>query len=157
MNRFFGIALLTLIIGCLSFIAKEDALYYENTVSSKADVEVQGIQFQAISLDSAKKVAQQTGKLIFIDVYAAWCGPCKMMSNGPFKNEKVGERFNSSFVNLKIDAEKDADGAFVSRAFAVKAYPTLLFVDAKGKLVKSFIGYRSEENLLGMADMMSPE
>ncbi len=148
MRRIFGIALIAGVIACLSFISKDQ--YSEKEVSA-------GIEFQNISLDSAKVLAQQTGKLIFIDVYAAWCGPCKMMSRGPFKDEKVAEKYNANFINLKIDAEKDPDGEFVSRAYRVSAYPTLLFVDGKGRLVKSFVGYRSEDNLLGMAGMVLPK
>lgn len=152
MNRFFGVAMIALLIGCLSFITKNDNLY-EYAVDD--DVEV-GIEFQSLSLAEAKEMAQKTGKLIFIDVHASWCGPCKMMARGPFKEEKVAEKYNTNFINLKIDAEKDPDGEFVSRAYGVRAYPTLLFVNGKGKLVKRFVGYRSGDNLLGLADMVLP-
>lgn len=152
MNRILGIGLIAAVLGCLSFINNDEA--FEASIQ-KAD-EAKGIQFQSLSLEAAKVKAKETGKLIFIDVHASWCGPCKMMARGPFKNEKVGALYNEKFINLKIDAEKDPDGEFVSRAYAVKAYPTLLFIDAKGKLVKSFVGYRSDENLLGMASTVLP-
>jgi thiol:disulfide interchange protein len=147
MRRILGIGLIAGVLGCLSFINNDEAL--EASIE-RAD-EAKGIQFQPMTLEAAKEKAKETGKLIFIDVHASWCGPCKMMARGPFKDEKVGKIYNENFINLKIDAEKDPDGEFVSRAYAVSAYPTLLFVDAKGKLVKSYVGYRSEEMLMGMA------
>jgi thiol:disulfide interchange protein len=112
-----------------------------------------GIEFQNLSLEDAKKLAKKTNKLIFIDVYAAWCGPCKMMAKGPFQEEKVGKVYNEKFINLKIDAEKDPDGEFVSRAYGVRAYPTLLFINSEGKLVKNIIGYQKAEDLLMHAEM----
>lgn len=129
-----------------SNLKKEDFV----KISNKDGV---GIEFQAINLEEAKKLAKETNKLIFIDVYTAWCGPCKLMAKGPFQEEKVGKIFNKKFINLKIDAEKDADGLFVSRAYSVRAYPTLLFINGDGKLVKNIIGYQSAENLLMHAEM----
>ncbi len=153
MKRILGIGLIATVLVCLSFVSKDRFDEPETTVIDKSE----GIIFESLTFEEAKIKAAETGKLIFIDVHAVWCGPCKMMARGPFKNEKVAQVYNEKFINLKIDAEQDADGEFVSRAFAVNAYPTLLFVDAKGKLVKSFVGYRSEDNLLGMADMVSPK
>jgi thioredoxin 1 len=69
--------------------------FSNKTVNSKTEVSAEegnGIQFQNLSLEAAKKLAKETNKLIFIDVYAAWCGPCKMMARGPFQEEKVGIR-----------------------------------------------------------------
>lgn len=150
-NRILGIALIALVLGCLSFISNNE--FKETAKDNKED---KGIIFQTMSLEEAKLLSKKTGKLIFIDIYASWCGPCKMMAKGPFKDKKVGSVYNSSFINLKIDAEKDADGEFVSRAYAVSAYPTTVFIDGDGKLIKKFVGYRSEDNLLGMAEMANP-
>jgi|TARA_R110000737_G_scaffold104095_1_gene137240 thioredoxin 1 len=130
--------------------------FSNKTVNSKTEVSAEegnGIQFQNLSLEAAKKLAKETNKLIFIDVYAAWCGPCKMMARGPFQEEKVGKVFNEKFINLKIDAEKDADGEFVSRSYGVRAYPTLLFINGDGKLVKNIVGYQTGDNLLLHAEM----
>ncbi len=147
-NKIFGIALIALVIGCLSFIDKDT--FTVQLDSRNGDT---GIVFDSLSLEDALKKSKETGKLIFIDVYTSWCGPCKMMSRGPFKDEKVGEVFNKSFINLKIDAEKDPDGEFVSRAYSVRAYPTMIFIDGNGKLVKTIIGYQTAEALIGYAEM----
>ena len=103
MRRLLGIALIAGVMGCLSFINNDEAL--EASIQ-KID-EVKGIQFQTLTLEAAKAKALETGKLIFIDVHASWCGPCKMMARGPFKDEKVGKIYNDNFINLKIDAEKN--------------------------------------------------
>ena len=151
-NRILGIGLIALVLVCLSFIGRNEFSH------SKSDQkEDKGIIFQTMSLEEAKALSKKTGKLIFIDIYASWCGPCKMMAQGPFQDEKVASVYNEAFINLKIDAEKDADGEFVSRAYAVSAYPTTVFIDGDGKLIKKFVGYRSEDNLLGDANIVLPK
>lgn len=113
-----------------------------------------GIEFADMTLEEAKALAKKEKKLIFIDVYTTWCGPCKMMARTSFKDEAVGETYNAQFINLKLDAEKSEDGKMVARTYRVNAYPTLLFIDAKGKLVRTFIGFRSQSDLLNIASIL---
>lgn len=153
MKRILGIGLIAGVIGLLSFVGKDNFSEPEMLENEEA----KGIVFQNISMEEAKKQALETGKLIFIDVHASWCGPCKLMAKGAFMDPKVAEMYNTKFINLKIDAEKDPDGEFVSRAYKVQAYPTLLFVDSKGKLVKNYVGMRRADELISMAKMVAGE
>ncbi|TNE54444.1 MAG: DUF255 domain-containing protein [Bacteroidetes bacterium] len=118
-----------------------------NEISVPADSE---IVFQDLSFEKALKKAKETGKLVFIDSYTSWCGPCKRMAATAFKDASVAKLFNSKFINLKIEMEKSADGPVVARKYGVRAYPTLLFVDGDGKLVKSVIGSQTAAQLLGV-------
>ena len=139
----------TLALTCFAFQSNEKR-------SIAADVHLKapssGIKFDKLSLEKAKKEAKSSGKKIFIDVYTTWCGPCKEMSKTTFQNDEVGDLFNKKFVNLKIDAENDADGAFVSKNFKVNAYPTLLFLDSEGNLLKKLVGKQSQEKLISVAE-----
>lgn len=58
----------------------------------------QGIRFWKGSFEEATREAKRQDKLIFIDFYTVWCGPCKSMSNGVFPREDVGEYFNEMFI-----------------------------------------------------------
>jgi thiol:disulfide interchange protein len=64
-------------------------------------VQAEGIVFFTGSFEEAKKAAAAEGKLIFMDAYASWCGPCKMMSNNVFPLDNVGAYFNDQFYQLK--------------------------------------------------------
>ena len=110
-----------------------------------------GIKFRGMSLEEAKKEAKSTGKIIFIDAYTDWCGPCKKMAATTFTDEKVGEVFNSKFINIKIEMEKSEDGPAVARAYGVRAYPTLLFIDGSGMLKKQVVGLQTPEQLIAVA------
>ncbi len=107
-----------------------------------------GIKFTKIPFEKAIKQAQSSGKLIFIDVHTTWCGPCKEMAKTTFQDPDVGKEFNKRFINLKIDAENDADGPMISKAYTVTGYPTLLFINGEGKLIRKLVGKQSKEKLL---------
>lgn len=102
-----------------------------------------GINFQSIDLEAAKQIAKKENKLIFIDIYTTWCGPCKLMQKNTFTDPKVGELFNKNFVNLAIDAEKE--GVALAKEFKIVNFPSFLFLDATGKLVQYDFGYYNAE------------
>jgi thioredoxin 1 len=92
------------------------------------------------------KKAQLENKYIFIDFYAVWCGPCKMLEKTTYLDEKV-ETFLNSIVAVKYDAEK-GEGKELAQQFKVKAYPTLILLDAKGNEIDRHLGYLDGENFL---------
>ena len=112
----------------------------------------EGIEFNHISLDEAKVMAKKSGKYIFIDCYTSWCGPCKVMAATSFMDEEVAKLYNGKFVNLKVDMEKDPDGADVAMRYQIRAYPTLLIIDHEGKLIAQRIGMQSKDGLIGFAN-----
>lgn len=118
---------------------------------TKKQEEGTGIAFKHISLADAKKQAAKSGKIIFIDAYTSWCGPCKRMAATTFKDPKVAAYFNENFISLKIDVEKDADGPEIEKAYKIQAYPTLLFINDKGKFVKNVIGFQEPDKLMAIA------
>ena len=107
----------------------------------------QGIDFFAGSYREALAEADRAGKLVFVDAFAVWCGPCKRMSNQVFPREDVGAFHNEHFVNLKLDMER-GDGKAFAREFGVSSYPTLLYLDADGQLVHRVVGAQAPEALI---------
>ncbi|MEL7341545.1 MAG: thioredoxin family protein, partial [Bacteroidota bacterium] len=110
----------------------------------------EGIVFFEGSWSEALATARSQRKLIFVDAYTEWCGPCKMMNRNTFPSDQVGELFNSSFVNVKLDMEKGEGLTFASR-YQVNAYPTLLFLNHKGEIVHKALGYLSPRALMSEA------
>ena len=107
----------------------------------------QGIDFFEGSFEEAVDKAQKEEKLVFVDAYATWCGPCKKMSKTVFPDEKVGDFFNQNFISLKLDMEKPLGRSF-GKKFPVTAYPTLFFINEKGELLKKVVGGKSAKDFL---------
>lgn len=112
----------------------------------------EGIEFNHISLDEAKSMAQKSGKYIFIDCYTSWCGPCKVMAATSFMDEEVAKLYNNKFINLKVEMEKDPDGQAIAMRYQIRAYPTLLIINHEGKLIAQRIGMQSKDGLIGFAN-----
>ena len=99
----------------------------------------QGIEFFHGTFPDAVAKAKAEGKLVFVDAYAEWCGPCKRMAAQTFPDPKAGAFFNANFISLQIDMEKEENAAFAVK-FPVNAYPTLMFIDEEGKLAAKQTG-----------------
>ena len=92
---------------------------------------------------------QELDRPIFIDVYTAWCGPCKQMDKTTFQDESVGKLLNDNFICIKWDAE-DIKYRADARRLGVNAYPTYLFLDSTGQLISSPSGYRDSKNFMNL-------
>lgn len=106
-----------------------------------------GIRFTDKSWEQALTQAREENKLIFLDANTSWCGPCRMMEKDVFTEKELGQYFNRSFVNLKIDMES-AEGLPLAVKYDIRAYPSLLFVNANGEVVHRVTGYHDAGQLL---------
>ncbi|WIO73526.1 thioredoxin family protein [Porticoccaceae bacterium LTM1] len=104
----------------------------------------EGMTFFYGSFDEALAKAKAEQKLLFVDVYTDWCGPCKMMANNVFPSKGVGDFYNQNFINYKVDAEKEQGPELIER-YPAEGYPTYWFINGNGKLVKSKAGAMSAQ------------
>ncbi len=125
-----------------------------------AEAQNRSIEFEQTKVwKQILKKAKKEKKLIFVDCYTSWCGPCKMLSSQVFTQDAVADFFNANFVNAKYDMEKDADGVILKDKFEVKAFPTLVFVDpVTGEAVHRMVGAGKAEWLIaGGKQAMDPQ
>ena len=102
------------------------------------------------SWDATLQKAAATNKYIFVDAYASWCGPCKLLKATTFKNKEAAQFFNQHFINLSIDMEK-GEGEQLAAKWEVQAYPTLIIFDATGKPVLQTIGFLKAKEFIRFA------
>ncbi|MEM9525747.1 MAG: thioredoxin domain-containing protein [Bacteroidota bacterium] len=124
------------------------------TLSLSAQDAIVGMQFVEKPFADLLEQAKAEDKIIFIDAYTTWCGPCKMMAAKVFPQEEVGAVYNERFINAKIDMEK-GEGPGLAARYSVAAYPTYLFVDGNGDIVHKGIGYIPAEQFLALANVAS--
>ena len=106
-----------------------------------------GVEFEKGKFSTVLAKAKAEDKLIFMDIYATWCPPCKAMTKNVFPLEKVGTYFNKNFVNVKIDAEK-GEGVALAQKYKVTAYPTFLLIDSSGEVVGRLVGGASADDFI---------
>lgn len=98
-----------------------------------------GIIFEDGEFQKSLNIAKKQNKLIFLDAYTTWCGPCKMMAQQVFTLDTVGKYFNSTFVNHKMDMES-GEGPKWAKNYKIEVYPTFLLINGDGELVHKITG-----------------
>lgn len=112
--------------------------------------QIGAIYFQDGTFDEVLKKAKQQNKPIFVDFYATWCGPCKMMEKDEFGNEALGQFLNKNFLSYKLDGETN-EGKAVAVSNNLKFYPTLLFFSPDGEVLVKESGYVTADAITSAA------
>lgn len=94
-------------------------------------------------------MAGENNKLIFLDCYTTWCGPCKAMAKEVFPQPQVGDFMNAHFINTKFDMEK-GEGIELNKKYRkyIPGYPTYLLINAQGEVVHQVAGYNAAEKFI---------
>ena len=74
-------------------------------VSEPEKTDEQGINFYQGTIQDAFEKAKSENKLVFVDCYTTWCGPCKMLKQYTFKDVILGDYMKENYVSLAIDME----------------------------------------------------
>lgn len=122
-------------------------------VDFKADTK-EGIQFHNGTWEEALQIAKKENKLIFLDIYATWCGPCKQLKKNTFSNAEVGTIYNQNFINVAFDGEQ-GDGKILMQKYALRSFPSLLFIDGNGKVIGQTVGYHNPSQFLELGQKIS--
>jgi thioredoxin-related protein len=123
-----------------------------------------------ITMDEAARLQKQYPKKIIIDMYTAWCGPCRMLDRNTFSNKSLAEYVNTNFYAVKFNAEGNEIVNFkgkqfsnpnydpaksrrrnsqhqLAQYFGVRSYPTILFLGEKGEFLAPIPGYKPPSKL----------
>lgn len=122
-------------------------VYAESGKSNPEEDNETGIAFHKGTWDEALQLAKKEARPIFLDIYASWCGPCKMLKFRTFPNEEVGEFYNANFINVAVDGEK-GEGVELARKYNIQGYPSLIYIDSNGQLIAKTAGYRNPKQLI---------
>lgn len=102
------------------------------------------------SLYDVVDLAEKENKLVFLDIYTDWCLPCKVMEEEVFTDESLGDFFNQNFISFKINAET-SHGSDLQQLYKAEGYPTLLFLDHKGRVLERKKGLTYSRELRDLA------
>lgn len=115
------------------------------------------IRFEKGSLKDALQLAAAQNKLVFVDAYTSWCGPCKWMAKNVFTDDDVSKFYTQNFICLKLDMEK-GEGIEFATKYDIHAYPTFVFLNSGGTKMHQVCGSKEAADfILDGQNALNPE
>jgi thioredoxin-related protein len=99
-------------------------------------------------MEDAQKKASDQQLMLFVDVYATWCGPCKMMDQEVYTDPEVAAYMNANFISVRLDGESDY-GRIYASAQELQGYPSMFIFSKNGDPVSRVVGFTPAEELIG--------
>ncbi|MDE6446554.1 MAG: thioredoxin family protein [Alistipes sp.] len=115
-------------------------------VLAAAGAEAQ-VKFETKSTDAVREMAIKEGKLVFIDLYASWCPPCRMMERQVFSRKDVGQFMAERFVAAKYDTDQKTGRELMDR-YGNGAIPLYLIFNTDGELLGRIQGATPADELM---------
>lgn len=95
-----------------------------------------------ITKENFESEVLKSDKPVLVDFWAAWCGPCKMLS--PVIDEIADERSDIKVGKINVDEQPE-----LASQFAVMSIPTLI-VFKNGEIANKAIGVQPKDAILSM-------
>lgn len=105
------------------------------------------VRFETKTTDAVREMAVRSGKLVFIDLYADWCPPCRMMERDVFSRSDVGEFMERYFVAAKYNTDKTT-GRELLKKYGSGSIPLYLIFDTEGDLLGRIQGAADADTFL---------
>ena len=98
-------------------------------------------------MQEARKKASDQQLMLYVDVYANWCGPCKMMDRDVYTDQEVADFMNTNFVNVRMDGETDY-GRIYAAEQQLEGYPSMFIFSREGEPVTKVMGFTPADELV---------
>jgi thioredoxin-related protein len=133
-------------------------------IASIPFINAQSSKVNWVTFEDAVKLNEANPKSIFIDVYAEWCGPCKLMDKNTFSDTAVAKILNEHFYPVKFNAESKDTVKFGEHTYVYDtknrvhqlaiallqgkmAYPSVAYMNDKNQLLTVVPGYQKPDDI----------
>ena len=116
------------------------------SITMSAQVEFIEVETLA-EMNAVKKKASDQMLMLYVDVYATWCGPCKMMDSEVYTNPAVADYMNSHYLSVRMDGESDFGRMYASEQ-QLEGYPSMFIFSDEGERVSKIVGFTPAEELI---------
>jgi thioredoxin-related protein len=125
--------------------------------------EDKGIKFEkGLSWEQVLAKAKAENKYLFVDCFATWCGPCKLMDKEVYPKKAVGDYMNTRYISVKVQVDTSKgddqtvkswyrDAHAIREAYKVSVLPSYLFFSPEGRLVHEFTGAIRDTDFIRLA------
>lgn len=139
---------------CLGALLVGAAGYPPEETPEKSENEIQWV-----TLDELQELNKTEPRKVFIDIYATWCGPCKLMDKKTFTDPDIVQYVNENYYAVKLNGEgkkqvnlfgKTMTEAELAYAFQIRGYPSTVFMTEELQPYQPVAGYIPAKEFLSM-------
>ena len=105
--------------------------------------------FADLTLEAALAKAGETDKMVVIDFFATWCGPCKQMDKDTWPDEDVVAWVEKHAILIKVDVDKEEA---LAKEFNITGMPTVVFLKADKSEISRFSGGYPASEFISFGD-----
>lgn len=136
------LTVILIIIFILSLVLLNKFLNNGNNKDIKKDEEEKKMEILKVTNSNFESEVLSSEKIVLVDFYADWCGPCKMLS--PIVEEIAKENEDIKVVKINVDNEQE-----LAIQYGVMSIPTVVAIK-QGEEIDRRIGLVDKEELLNM-------
>ncbi len=103
------------------------------------------------TFEEACKLAGEKGKVVMVDFYTTWCGPCRMLDRHTWPDPKVKQWLSENAIAFKVDADKHRN---LATRYHIRSYPTMVFINPDGSEVGRTRGFQQPLTFVTNADAL---
>lgn len=112
-----------------------------NSASQSGKVSVTSEDETASNASKDEIVDSSSSKIIVIDFFATWCGPCKAMAPAM---EQMQEKYGDKIIIRKIDVDEEQS---LAQQYQIESIPTLVVISPSGEVLDKVVGAQPVEVL----------
>ena len=112
-----------------------------NSASQSGNVSVTSEDETASNASKDEIVDSSSSKIIVIDFFATWCGPCKAMAPAM---EQMQEKYGDKIIIRKIDVDEEQS---LAQQYQIESIPTLVVISPSGEVLDKVVGAQPVEVL----------
>jgi len=162
-NLFKAGLLVVLVVGMTAFSGDPGKQNNDSKKSSKKSVEP---KINWVTIEELHELNKTEPRKVFIDIYATWCGPCKLMDKKTFADPQIVQYVNEHYYAIKLNGEgkkqvnlfgKTMSERELAYAFRIQGYPSVVFMDEELQPYQPVAGYIPAKNFIEMLKQFNGE
>ncbi len=137
----FTMAVTVVVMACSSTNNETSGASASSTIDApitEQSAEVDSVQADSVAM---QEMNDSKDKIVVLDFFATWCGPCKAMAP---TMEKMEKKYAGKVEFRKVDVDQEPE---LAAQYNIRGVPTIVVLSPGGEILDSMVGAQTEDEL----------